>query len=383
MKINSNITAYITNRSYLQNEKRLSNSTARLSSGYKLNSAGDDPANFAIAAKMHSMLKGMDKVKTNTTTGISVIETAEAAMAETQSMIQRANELAVKASNGTLSSSDRQNIQDEVEQIMKEIDRIASTVEFNGMKLINGSFQDKGYTSQPAVTVMNYSEETSAGNYRIGLTKSGDTYTLDNSTDSLPAGYKSAEELFGSVDPARTTLKTERVMIEDTSDYIDYVTVMGENGAEIEFRIENGNVSDPLDLDLTGKGALRLQVGTEEGEVINANIPDMGIEAIGLSGIDMTTMENAREGLDQINNAMEYVSRARSRMGAYQNRLENTATFLNTYEEDITAAVSRIRDTDMAEEMTEFTSVQVLTQAGISMLTQANEAPQQALQLIQ
>nr|MCR5746772.1 hypothetical protein [Lachnospiraceae bacterium] len=157
MKINSNITAYLTNNAYLQSESRLGNSTTRLSSGYKLNSAGDDPANFAIASKMRAMIKGLDKVKTNTTTGMSVLETAEAAIQETQSMIQRMNELAIKGANGTLSSSDRQLIQDEVDQLTKEIDRIAETTEFNGMKLIDGSFNDRGYTNDPVVTVMDYS----------------------------------------------------------------------------------------------------------------------------------------------------------------------------------------------------------------------------------
>ena len=122
MKINSNITAYITNNAYAQNEKRLGAATGRLSSGYKLNTAGDDPANFAIAAKLRSMIKGLDKVKTNTTTGMSVLETAEAAMMETQDMVHRLNELAIKSSNGTLSSSDRQTIQDEANQLIKEID---------------------------------------------------------------------------------------------------------------------------------------------------------------------------------------------------------------------------------------------------------------------
>ena len=185
------------------------------------------------------------------------------------------------------------------------------------------------------------------------------------------------------MDPASITIKTETVPVENSSDYIDYVTIYGRNGSEMQFRVKNGVTADPLDMELTGKGSMRLQVGTEEGEVISASIPDMGVDAIGLSGLDLTTMESSREALDKINNAMEYVSRARSRMGAYENRLENTASFMNAYNEDVTSAVSRIRDTDMAEEMTEFTNLQVLTQAGISMLSQANEMPQQALQLIQ
>ena len=128
---------------------------------------------------------------------------------------------------------------------------------------------------------------------------------------------------------------------------------------------------------------MRLQVGTEEGEIISASIPKMSTEAMGLTGIDMKTKAGAQEAIDKVSTAIEYVNRARSRMGAYENRLENTEGFIDAYNENVTASVSRIQDTDMAEEMIEFTSMQILSQAGISMLAQANEAPQQALQLLQ
>ncbi|MBQ9605877.1 MAG: hypothetical protein IJV16_01715 [Lachnospiraceae bacterium] len=382
MKINSNITAYITNNAYSQSEMRLSNSTGKLSSGYRLNKSGDDPANFAIASKMRAMIKGLDKVKTNTTTGMSVIQTAEAAMQETQSMIQRMNELSIKASNGTMSSSDRQNIQDEIKQLLKEIDRIAETTEFNGMKLLNGTFNDRGYTSNEKITVMDYSEETNAGKYFIALSKDASgNYSVANSTASKP-GYDTAEDLFGTTDPSKMTVSSETVTYDDGTS-VDYVTIKGFNGAELRLRSEKGTLDTELELDLTGKGSMRLQVGTEEGEVISASIPLMTTEAMGLAGLDMTTKEGSYKAIDQVNTALEYVNRVRSRMGAYENRLENTDSFLDAYNEDINTSLSRIQDTDMAEEMTEFTNMQILSQAGISMLAQANEAPQQALQLLQ
>lgn len=383
MKINSNITAYLTNNAYMQNEMRLSNSTGRLSSGYKLNTAGDDPANFAIAAKLRSMIKGLDKVKTNTTTGMSVLETAESAIMETQEMVQRMNELAIKGANGTLSSADRQLIQDEVEQLMKEIDRIAETTEFNGMKLLNGTFNDRGYTNQPSVTVMDYSEKTASGKYYIDLQKSGDTYVINNSAASLPPGYENAETLFGTVDPTKLTINTETVNYDDGTS-IDFVSIKGLRGTELRMQIDGGTMpTDPLELDLTGLGSMRLQVGTEQGEVISASIPRMTTDVMGLAGVDMRTKGGSQKAIDQVGNALEYVNRARSRLGAYENRLEKTDEFLDAYNESVTTSVSRIQDTDMAEEMTEFTSMQVLSQAGISMLAQANEAPQQALQLLQ
>ena len=388
MKINSNITAYITNNSYMQNERRLSSATQRLSSGYKLNTSGDDPANFAIAAKMRAMIKGLDKVKTNTTTGMSVLETAEAAMMETESMLQRMNELAIKGSNGTLSSSDRQNIQDEMDQLMKEIDRIAETTEFNGMKLIDGTFNDRGYTNDLKVSVMDYSEHVSAGWYAVKLSKGADgEYKLEksgvNTSSGQYAGYKDADALFGVTDMSKLTISTETISHDDGTS-VDYVSIKGARGTELRVKVENGTVEkDPLELNLTGRGSMRLQVGTEEGEVISASIPRMSTEAMGLTGIDMKTKAGSQEAIDKVSTAIEYVNRARSRMGAYENRLENTESFIDAYNENVTSSVSRIQDTDMAEEMIEFTSMQILSQAGISMLAQANEAPQQALQLLQ
>ena len=274
MKINSNITAYITNNSYLQNERRLSNATQRLSSGYKLNSAGDDPANFAIAAKMRSMIKGLDKVKTNTTTGMSVLETAEAAMMETESMIQRMNELAIKGANGTLSSSDRQNIQDEVDQLLAEIDRIAETTEFNGTKLIDGTFNDRGFTNNLKVDVMDYSDRVNAGRYKIKLESNGGSYKISDAA-TLPAGYKKVEDLLGTSDNAKMIINVDTVENDDNTK-TDYVTIKGVSGTEIRLKLEDGFISDnKLDLELTGRGSMRLQVGTEEGEVINASIPRM------------------------------------------------------------------------------------------------------------
>ena len=248
MKINSNITAYITNNSYMQNERRLSSATQRLSSGYKLNTSGDDPANFAIAAKMRAMIKGLDKVKTNTTTGMSVLETAEAAMMETEDMLQRMNELAIKGSNGTLSSSDRQNIQDEMDQLMKEIDRIAETTEFNGMKLIDGTFNDRGYTSDLRSSVMDYSEHVSAGWYAVKLSKGADgEYKLEKSgvdtTTGKYAGYKDADALFGVTDMSRLTISSETITHDDGTS-VDYVSIKGARGTELKPRKDDSSDTD-------------------------------------------------------------------------------------------------------------------------------------------
>jgi flagellin len=181
------------------------------------------------------------------------------------------------------------------------------------------------------------------------------------------------------------------------------IKITGSNGAELtvdaEVFIEDIDVgkdamikitrppkedyATQLDLDLTGLGSMRLQVGTEEGEVIEASIPSMTTESLGIIALDLTTEDSATKSIDRVKNAIEYVNSARARMGAYENRLENTETFIDAYNEEVTGSYSRLMDTDMSETMIDFTNYQILSQAGMSMLAQANEAPQKALQLLQ
>ena len=204
MKINSNITAYLTNNAYLTNEKRLTNSTTKLSSGYKLNSAGDDPANFAISNKMRAQLESLDKVKTNATTGTSVLETAESALGEIQDMVSRMSELATKAANGTLSSSDRTAIQSEVNELEKEITRIGTSTEFNGQTLLDGNFEYKGYCKNYAsVGIESYSDTTLAGVYTMKL-----TYTEDYDMDQYDISG-TVEKIYGTLYPSVSTVSSD------------------------------------------------------------------------------------------------------------------------------------------------------------------------------
>ncbi|MBR5376418.1 MAG: hypothetical protein IK139_03990 [Lachnospiraceae bacterium] len=478
MKINSNITAYTTNNAYLHNEKRLSTASERLSSGFKINRAGDDPANYAIGARMRAQLAALDKVKTNATTGISVVETAESAVSELQSMITRMSELAVKAANGTMSSSDRLMVQEEVDQLKQEITRISETAEFNGMNLLNGDFENKGYCRNLThVGVENYSDETVGGVYDMvfsyeqgymldSYSVTGDVYPVfgtgfpDVSNVSYSAGEYtftvSAEQPDGSlISETHTVTKAEiqanngviskpsktddtknltfsftekydytvtdpstsraALGIRQTSDLfgpadsyrtetwttggIDHVTVISKNGAEVTFEIDReklktdgeltedadgiGTFKNTFEIEITGKGAMRLQVGPDEGEVLALSIPEMSLTKLRIEDLDVTTMRGATIGIDKLNKALAYVNSTRSKLGAYDNRLENTISFVNASDETLSSSYSRILDTDMAEEMTEYTNLQVLTQAGMSMLAQANEFPQQALQLLQ
>ena len=459
MKINSNITAYLTNNAYLTNEKLYTASTTKLSSGYKLNTAGDDPANFAISSKMRAQLDSLDKVKTNATTGSSVLETAEAAMGEIQDMVSRMSELATKAANGTMSSSDRQAIQDEVDELEAEITRIGSSTEFNGQPLLNGSFENKGYCNNyDEVKVSGYSDDTPAGTYTMALTytqgydmdqyslsgnvqdvfgtlypsvskvtsdnaadptysvtvsatdknnnsisktysfKKTDlingkyTNTADNITlepeeiysykvadgeDKTSQGIRKASELFGTEQQYSTSTKTV--------DGTDYVTISSTNGADVTLAVTDRSsiAGKSLEINLTGVGAMRLQVGVEQGDVMALSIPEMDLNKMNIENLSVMSEKSATRAISRLDDALEYVNSARSKIGAYENRLDNTITYVDATNESLTSSYSRIRDTDMAEEMTEYTNLQVLTQAGMSMLSQANQFPQQALQLLQ
>ena len=473
MKINSNITAYTTNNAYLINERRLSNATTRLSSGFKINKAGDDPANYAIGSKMRSQLESLDKVKTNATTGTSVLETAESAISEIQSMLQRMNELAIKASNTTVSDSDRKMIQEEVDELKKEVTRIRNTTEFNGMNLLDGTFENKGYCrNYDSIKIENYSEETIAGAYSLKLDyeegysldtysltgdvygvfqtvfpkvseveRDGDifrvtvssepeghemisrvyevtkaeldanggvladipdikdpskkitlsfektyTYTVNEGSDKSAMGIRSATDLLGKLsDPDRAYYTSTRtISSSDGSSDEDYVTVTSKNGTEVTFRVADRKAikDKDLEVELTGKGALRLQVGVEEGEVLPLSLTEMSLSNMHIDDLDLTSVGSATKGIDKIRYGLDFVSSVRSKIGAYENRLENTLNYVDASDEALTTSFSRITDTDMAEEMTEYTNLQVLTQAGMSMLAQANEFPQQALQLL-
>ncbi|MCR5627187.1 MAG: hypothetical protein K6F99_07705 [Lachnospiraceae bacterium] len=441
MKINSNITAYLTNNALRNNETAFALSTNRLSSGFKINKAGDDPTGYAITGRMRAQLDALDKCDINGTTGVSMIETAEGAMSEIQSMVQRLNELAVKAANGTLSENDRGLIQDEVAQLTEEIERIGETTELNNQHLLNGNFEDTGYCNDSAyVYVDKYSSETGAGDYNITITQAA---AQPNSTNT---GYTQELTIAGfpdSTDSQSITLEFPQYIDPEKGDAVgwaggittglyesgdgmtsvkiaadgsQYITVRGENREELTLKIDasrftvNNLVAEipsekndgktyqtkipvyeldskingqSLEYTLNGKGAMALQIGAREQEKINVTIPQISLDRMDIDGLDLTTEASATHAIDRINNALAYVSKSRSSLGAYQNRIESNLSYIGSSSENLTTAYSRIKDTDMAEEMTKYANLQVLTQASTSMLAQANQAPQQALQLLQ
>lgn len=397
MRINYNVSAMITNNNLANNDSAVAKSLQRLSSGLKINNAKDNPAGLAMAKRMNAQIMGLSMANQNASDGVSIIETADGAMSEISEMLQRMNELAVKAANGVESDSDREVIQKEVRQLTSEITRIAESTEFNGQKLLNGEFSLKGYVDgNLGVKVDSYSSEVAIKDYTIQqLTVDKDpvteeykvTMTLPN--DGTNGGFP--EDVYAE--------------IKD-----DMVTIKGGNGFEMvldltrcdlenqtmPYTVDDGNGNTLLKIDAAGTGAMRLQVGANEGQVIEVNIPRISLRAMGLENckvkeengtevwtLDVSTEEKATEAIDRIDGAIQFISDIRGQLGAYQNRLESTINSLDVTSENMTAAYSRIMDVDMAEEMTNYTTAQVMTQAATSMLAQANERPSQVLQLLQ
>jgi len=269
MIVNTNISSLNAQRNLTTSQTTLQSSLEKLSSGYRINKAADDAAGLSISEKMRSQISGLNQAQRNAQDGISLVQTAEGALNETHSILQRMRELAVQSANATNTTSDRQSIQLEVTALTSEINRIANTTEFNTQSLLKGTF--------------------------------------------------------------------------------------------------------------TGKN---LQVGANAGQTISISIATMNAGGLTVSGLQVTSVATASAAIGKIDTAIGKVSDARAGMGAIQNRLQHTIANLGTASENLTAAESRIRDVDMASEMSKFTKSQILSQAGVAMLAQANQAPQSVLKLL-
>lgn len=374
MRINYNVSAMLSNNALSNNDNLLAKSLERLSSGLKINHAKDNPAGLAMAKRMNAQIEGVYIAGQNASDGVSVIETVDGALSEVSDMLQRMNELAIKASNGTMTEDDRATIQDEMTQLADEITRISDTTEFNGQKLLNGEFDRKGYTNVEGVKVSTYSADVPAKVYTIDslsvYTEEVDGIQVTKVEDGYDLGEEFPADTKAEIQDNLLTLKAPGGF-EMT---LDLTNAMGEDGT---LTLSN------LEIDITGIGAMRLQIGANEDQVLEVDIPAMTLRNMGIEELDVSTKSGADDAISRIKNAIHFTSKERGKLGAYQNRLESTVSSLDITHENMTAAYSRIMDVDMAEEMTQYTTAQVLTQAGTSMLAQANERPSQVLQLLQ
>ena len=377
MRINYNVSAMLANNALANNDNALTASLERLSTGLKINRAKDNPAGLAMAKRMNAQLKGLETANDNASDGISVIEIADGAMSEVSDMLQRINELTVKASTGTITDDDREIIQEEIAQLKEEIERVKDTIQFNGQNLLDGTFNVKGYTNDDHIKVSTFGEKTPAGKYTIDSITFEDELDADNNA----TGNKLVTAIqLGNGFPADAKAVPDGVT--ETVAENGFVTIKDSNGFELQLDLNDapdGTVPVPpktsLDIEVTDVGPMRLQIGANEGQVLAVEIPPVSLRNMGIEKIDVSTVEGAKRALSKMDGAIGFVSRVRGKLGAYQNRLESAVNSLDISEESMTAAYSRLMDADMAEEMVQYTNNQVLTQAGTSMLAQANERP--------
>ncbi len=377
MKISYNAAAMRANYALNKSDKRLTTSLKRLSSGLKVTAAKENPSGYAIGRRMNAQIGGISVATQNSNNGISIIETADGALTEVHDMLQRMNELAVKGATGTLTSVDRETLNKELKQLKEEVARVANDTEFNGQALLDGSFEMRGYTNSQIAKVDYYTDEVLAKEYTIS---------------QLEVFYNDEGEIDLDQTKASFGLQAGDGFPEDTEVATvgqDKVTIKGGQGFELTIQVKPptafpGSVDcSGIVLDITGIGAMDTQIGANEGQQLAIRIPTISLNRLGIEQTEVTTKESSSDAITEVKGAIKYVSDVRSRLGAYQNRLEHTISSLDISKENMTASYSRIMDVDMAEEMTNYTTEQVISQASVSMVAQANERPSQVLQLLQ
>lgn len=453
MIINHNIAALNTHRQLSSNTAATGKSIEKLSSGLRINRAGDDAAGLAISEKMRGQIRGLDMAAKNGQDGISLIQTAEGALNETHSILQRMRELAVQSGNDTNTDTDRGELQKEITQLKEEIDRIGNTTEFNTKKLLDGRSGKNALVTGStgtggAAAVLSTGANAIGGTY-TGLTvttaatktsvAAGADVTTVNTTDTnlvlnditfnfakdataadmasainakskelgftatvTGAGLTFAANDFGSgytlnvAGTAKTVVGVPTAgkdaiittglpagVTASVSDSKHGSVVTLKGGALDGTVINTAGITAGDTFELTvADNSLDFQIGANEGQKINVSVQDMRAGALGIDKIDVSSATTASAAITTINNALEKVSGERSKLGAYQNRLEHTINNLNTSSENLTAAESRVRDVDMAKEMMNQTKNSILAQAAQAMLAQANQQPQGVLQLL-
>ena len=482
MVVQHNMTALNANRMLGLTTGSQAKSTEKLSSGYRINRAADDAAGLSISEKMRKQIRGLDQASTNAEDGVSCVQTAEGALNEVQDMLQRMNELAVQAANGTNSESDRAYIQSEIDALVTEIDRVAETTKFNETYLlkgdgVGGKYVELGTSSATglgglalvsgsdqigAKNGVNYSTDRDAVFTAAATTNFGDdstdtiivgnkTYNLsefeniDDLADAISSNTRinSVELEYKNNVSAGTTSTAFQLIEKNTSTTVsgdvtfkisstttgaaasqtitlddktnititfDLAVKTDENGdkvfdeattiqniksamtnQDISYTEKDGVFTVKLAATMTVNAATQvedldfnLHVGADSSNTnkISIAISSMSADGLGVSGVKVTSEKNATDAIDIIADAIQKVSKQRSDLGAVQNRLEHTINNLDNVVENTTAAESRIRDTDMAEEMVKYSNLNILAQAGQSMLAQANQSNQGVLSLL-
>ena len=373
MVVQHNMTAMNANRQLGITTNSQAKSTEKLSSGYRINRAGDDAAGLKISEKMRSQIRGLNQASTNAQDGVSLIQTAEGALNEAHSILQRMNELAVQGANDTNQTIDRDAINEELEALTTELDRISSTTQFNKQNLLDGSFTEKKL-QVGANPNQNIEINIGAMNAKaIGLS----TTTLPKQSGYFKATGVSLEtSKFRASADVKTSAKAVGAKIASKAmngiTKGDKVTLGGKDYKVSVFKAGETAI---------GSASLKTVYGSEYAKGANITVKK-SVEAQTFSGARVDTYSIANATISKVQAAINNVSGQRSALGALQNRLEHTIANLDNVAENTQAAESRIRDVDMASEMVEYSKNNILAQAGQSMLAQANQATQGVLNLL-
>jgi flagellin len=374
MSVNTNISAMNAYRNLSATNDSMSKSLERLSSGFRINRAADDAAGLAISEGLRSQIGGITQAVRNTQDGVSVVQTAEGGLNETTSILQRMRDLAVQSANDSNDTNSRKAIDAEATALKAELGRIADKTTFNNVKLLDGSFTAKqfqvGYAAGDTIQVDINSKGTSTAystfaNGAAALDGTAATFKLGSGATVTTAALTASSD-------ANTIAKS----LNDDSAFNDAFTAkVDEKGGLVITAKDAGAGTDSITI---GGGLTGTAVATAEA----AGSGGFSAANLGLTAVDLTSQTGADSAIKAIDKAITSVSSARANLGALQNRFEHTINNLKTTNENLTASESRIRDTDMAQEMTNFTRSQVLTQAGTSMLAQANQSTQSILKLL-
>ena len=398
MVVQHNLTAMNSNRMLGLTTASQAKSTEKLSSGYKINRAADDAAGLSISEKMRKQIRGLTQASLNAQDGISAVQTAEGALTEVHDMLQRMNELAVKASNGTMSKDDREYVQNEVDQLVTEIDRVAETTKFNETYLL------KGDDTKPAVTenVFKKFDVSTLNSVISDTSKISESNDFDSMTGKFTLKFTSGLAVGGTwngkriVDDAATNTTKEEIKLADAKNAeLDALNAAITNSKQVTGTATADGAAFGMTSAATMKQSytyaaaidVSLHVGADStaNNRINLSIDSMSASGLHVTGLKVngTDASNATAAINTISDAIQKVSTQRSALGAVQNRLEHTINNLDNVVENTTSAESQIRDTDMATEMVKYSNNNILAQAGQAMLAQSNQANQGVLSLLQ
>ena len=389
MIINHNMNALNAHRNMGINNTAAGKSMEKLSSGLRINRAGDDAAGLAISEKMRGQIRGLTQASRNASDGISMIQTAEGALNETTNILQRMRELAVQASNDTNTTNDRNEIQKEIDALTQEVDRIANNTEFNTQKLLNGNKSGVGGE------VVNKAIAAEKGEFTIDLSNVLDkdkTLNIDGVeikiTDQEKNGGNELKNLL------QGKLKDYDVAIDGNNN--KKITLTQKNASDKEkmsVKFDGSAVKVEVKAGVSAKdeevseGKAKVQVGANSNQSMSIEIGDMRAKALNIvdeRGISLSVLsaEDANKAITAFDAALNEVSSQRANLGAVQNRLEYTISNLDNTAENLTSAESTLRDVDMAKEMMEYSKNNILNQAAQAMISQANQQPQNVLQLL-